>query len=1154
MSTKWRQPVALCLLSLSAAVPAAAQNITGAILGSVTDPSGAGVTGAQVEVTSLETNQRTALKTSEVGLFEALYLRPGSYRVAVSADGFKTAVRDGLVLRVEDRLRLDFQLEVGSSSIEVTVVGQTPLVESETASMGQVVSTRTVEDIPIRGRNIFDLVGLAAGVQVNPRSQGGTASTGDNSAPLFVQSDISISGGRYRTNDFLVDGTSVMLPENNNFAFSPTPDSTQEFKVLTNSFGPQFGRSGGGVVNVVTRGGSNDFHGSIYEYFRTDRLRANNFFSNARNQARGKFTFNQFGASVGGPIRKDRTFFFADYQGHRERTSGGGAVATVPNAQERSGDFSNTFASNGQRVTIYDPFTTRQEGNIFVRDPYPGNIIPLSGQSQVGRNIASYYPSPNAPGDGPARINNLLWAPRNFVNSDQWSARVDHRFSDNLSLFGRFTRNTGDSGGNGPYNNIADPVLGVIQNRVMNGVVNMTSVLSPTRILNVRLGVTRRFEGRTPLSDGKVDLTELGFAPSVAAAVQEQLFPVVGVANYSGFSVGGDRIRRGNTIYTIVGEQTEIHGRHTIVYGADVRLYDQTPFQAGSPSGSYSFGLGQTQGPNAQTAAVGAGNGLASLLTGFGSGSINYVPALAIRNMYYALFFNDDIKLGRLTLNLGVRWDYEQPRTERYNRLGTFDFNAPFPVDVPAYPDLRGVIRLAGRDGQPRGQFDPTYSNFGPRLGMAYRLDNKTVLRTGYAIYFAPRFGTTSGQGFGAPGSDLNTPWVSSLNGVTPLNLIDNPFPNGLLQPPTSEAELLQMGLGVTIMDRGNKSNIYNQQWNFGAQREIPGGFLVEAAYTGNKGTRLPVSINFNAVNPVYQSLGTGLSQLVPNPFYGLTTVGALAQPTVSQLTLLRPYPHYGGVSTANPAVAQNLGSSSYHALSLRVEKRFSKGYNFTAVYTKSKLIDDGSGRIFGETAFVPPIQNEYNRRAERSLSEGDVGQRLVISHALELPFGRGRAYLNSGSKFIDYALGGWTVSGVFSWNTGFPLALTSIGNSGIGSSVLRPNSTGKSAELSGAPQTRLTRYFDTDQFTVPAAFTFGNVARTLPDVRGPSRVNYDVAIQKAFVVHEPVSVAFRAEAFNLTNTPYFFTPGEGLGANTFGVITAATGERTVQFSLKILF
>lgn len=1142
------------LALLAAALPLAAQNITGTILGTVTDATGAVISDAAVEVRHLETNQAVTVRTNALGAYQAPYLRPGTYRVTVSQPGFKSAVRDGLLLRVEDRLRVDFQLEVGDATTSVTVVGETPLVETENASLGQVVPARALQEIPIRGRNVFDLVGLAAGVQVNPRAIGGTASTGDNAAPLFVQSDLSINGGRFRTNDFLVDGVSVMLPENNNFALSPSPDATQEFKVLTNSFGPQFGRSGGGVVNVVTRGGSNEFHGVLYEFFRTDRLRANNFFANARNQPRGKFVFNQFGGALGGPIARNRTFFFADYQGHRERVSGGAGIATVPTAAERAGDFSQTRNRNGDPIIIYNPFSTRAApGGGFVRDPFPGNVVPASVQSRVGRNLARYYPDGNVPGEGPARINNLLWSPRNRLNSDQWSARIDHRFSDNWSLFGRLTRNTGESANNGPYNNIAEPVLGVISNRVVNGVINATGVLSPTRILSLRAGATRRFEGRTPLSAGKVSLTELGFPASLAAVVQEQLFPVVSVANYTGLGApSGDRIRRGNTIYTVVAEQTEIRGRHTLVWGADVRLYDQTPFQAGAPSGSYSFSLAQTQGPDPLRASLTAGHGVASLLTGFGSGSINQVPALAIRNMYYALFFNDDVRLGRLTLNLGLRWDYEQPRTERYNRFGNFDFDGLFPAQLGGQP-LRGVLRWAGRDGVPRGQFDPTYRNFGPRLGLAWRLTDRTVVRTGYAIFFAPRFGTTSGQGFGVPGSELTTPWVASLDGVTPLNLIDNPFPTGLFEPPRLETERLQMGLGITIMDRNNKSNIYNQQWNFTLQHELA-GFLLEAGYAGNKGTHLPISVEFNAAHPRYQALGAQLAQLVDNPFFGLTTVGTLAQRSISRLQLLRPYPHYGSVSTFNPAVAQNLGSSIYHAFQFRAERRLARGQNFVVAYTNSKLIDNGSGRIFGETAFTPPVQNAYDLGAERSLSEGDISQRLVVSHTLELPFGRGRALLGDASGALEYLVGGWSASGAVTWHTGFPLALTSIGNPGVHASVLRPNSTGKSARLSGPPQDRLTRYFDTSQFTVPEPYTFGNVARTLPDVRGPSRRNYDVALQKTFPIREPYSLAFRAEAYNLTNTPYFFTPGESLGSATFGVITTAGNERTVQFSLKLIF
>lgn len=1145
----------LIAAGLVSGFPSLAQNITGAILGSVSDPSGASVSNAEVEVTQTGTNQITRVRTDAAGFYQASYLRPGSYRVSVSSPGFKRAIRENLTLQVEDRLRIDFKLEIGDAATSVNITADPPLIESETASLGQVVSTRSVQELPIKGRNIFDLVGLSAGVQVNPRALGSTASTGDVNAPLFVLSDISINGGRFRTNDYLVDGVSIMLPENNNFAISPTPDGTQEFKVLTNSFGPQFGRSGGGVINVITRGGANDLHGSAFWFFRNDRLRANNFFSNARAQTRPVFHFNQFGASGGGRIVKDKTFFFGDYQGHREDIAGGAGILTVPTDAQKSGNFAGLLNANGAAVVIYDPFSTRSIPGGFARDPLAGNVVPANRQSRVARQLLTFMPSPNRPGQGPALINNYAWGPKSFVNSDQWSARVDHRFSERHSLFGRVSRNTGDTGQTGPFDNIADTVLGTTVNRVITGVVNHTATLSPSRILNLRLGAVRRFEGRIPRSSGKVNLNELGFPSYISAAAQEQIFPTIGIAGYTGLGApAGDRIRRGNDIYTLVAEQTEYHGRHTLTYGADIRMYNQTPFQGGIPSGSYSFGLGQTQGPNPLAASLTAGNGLASLLFGFGSGSIDSVPAAAIRNMYYAMFFNDDIRLGRLTLNVGVRWDYEQPRTERFNRLATFDFDRPFPIAVPSLPNLRGVLRFAGQDGDPRGQFDPTAANLAPRIGLAYRAGPRTVIRTGYGIFFTPRFGTTGAQNFGMPGAQINTPWVSSVDGVTPLNLIDNPYPNGLLQAPNTPVYRTQLGLGLLAMDRSNKSNIYNQQWNFTLQHQLPGELLFEAGYAGNKGTRIPVSYDFNQVNPVYQALGADLNRQVPNPFFGIATTGILAQPTVSQLQLLRPFPQYTSVNTNSPAVAQNMGSSSYHSLILRAEKRFAKGYNVLFTYTGSKLIDNGSGRIFGESAFVPPVQNAYNISAERSLSEGDVSQRLVMSHTVELPFGKGRAIASRAPAALDMIIGGWSATGNFTWNTGFPLALTSTGNSGVGGGVLRPNSTGRSAELSGSPQSRLNRYFDTSQFTVPDPFTYGNVARTLPDVRGPSRVNYDIAVQKNFLIREPVSVLFRAEAFNLSNTPYFITPGEGLGSPTFGVINSAIGERQVQFSLKLMF
>lgn len=1139
--------IAFALLAASRSV--SAQNITGSLLGNITDPSGAPVARATVEITNIDTNQSLRAESDAAGLYQSLYLRPGAYRIRVNASGFKQSLRENVTIQVESTVRADFQLQLGEASSTVTVTGEAPLIESETASLGQTVSTKTVEELPIQGRNIFDLAGLTAGVQVNPRASGGTASTGDVGTPLFVQSDISINGGRFRTNEYLVDGVSIMLPENNNYAFSPNPDATQEFKVLTNSFGPQYGRSGGGVINVVTKGGTNQYHGTIYNFFRNDRLRANNFFSNARNQARPVSHFNQFGAVVGGRIIRDRTFFFADYQGHREDASGAAGILTVPTAAERAGDFSRSRAPNGNLVTIFDPLTTEFNGATFTRTPFPNAIVPADRQSRVGRNFAAFYPLPNRPGETAALINNYVFAPASYVNSDQYSTRIDHRLNERHSLFGRYTYNTGNTGVTGPYNNIADNVLGVTVNRVHNASVNLTSLLSTTRILNVRLGATRRFEGRVPLAAGKVDLTALGFPAALASQVDEQVFPTISVANYAQLGpAAGDRIRRGNGVYTLVVEQSEIHGRHTIVYGADTRLYDQTPYQAGAPSGSFSFALAQTQGPNPLVPTLGAGNGLASLLVGFGGGSLTSVPALRVKNLYSGLFINDQIKFKRLTVNAGVRWEYDQPRIEKYNRFANFDFNSPFPITVAGAGPLKGVLRYAGRDGQPRGQYNSTYKNFGPRIGLAYRISPTFVLRAGYGIFFAPRFGTTSAGNFGTPGFTLTTPWVStSPDGVGFSQPIDNPFPGGLAKAPTSEADRLLLGQTVQIMDRGNVSNIYNQQWSFTIQRQWFGGVLIEAGYAGNRGVHIPVSFDFNQLDPKYQSLGATLSQAVDNPFFGLTNLGLFANRTIARSQLLRPYPQYSGVNTNSPAVAQNMGNSSYHSLQFRTEKRFSRGYSLTVVYTNSKLIDNGSGRIFGENAFVPPVQNAYNLAAERSISEGDVSQRLVISHAIQIRGVASNALLKALTK-------GWSWSGAFSANTGFPLALSSIGNSGVGGGVLRPNSTGTSANLSGDPQSRLLRYFDTSQFTVPPAFTFGNVSRTLPDTRGPARVAYNTAVQRAIRIRESLQAIFRAEAFNLTNTPYFARPAQQLGGAGFGVINAASGERQIQFSLKINF
>lgn len=1136
--------IAIVLLLVLPAAPLAAQNIFGTILGTVHDATGAAVAKAEVTATNLDTNQPSRTVSNEIGYYEFPYLRPGSYSVRVSAAGFKTAERPRVELRVDDRTRFDFGLEVGEITTSVAVTEKIAPVQSESSSLGQVVTTRTVQDMPVAGRNVFEMAGLVAGVMVNPTADGRYVAEGG-----FDSSDISIGGGRYRTNEYLIDGVTVMLPQNNNHAITPTPEGTQELKVMTGNSGAEFGRTGGGTINVITKGGTNEYHGNAWEFFRNELFQANDFYSNSRGQDKGQFKFQMFGATMGGPIQRNRTFFFAEYQGSRDFVNGGSGAYTFPTAAERQGDFSSTMIANGRPVTIYDPFTTQPtaDGKGYTRTPFPGNRIPQGRIDPTAAKLLSYIPLPNRPGQGPAQLYNWSYTNQSNVNSDQGSMRLDHSFSDRHSIFGRVTRNVARFDNPAILGTIADTGGDNQIQAYVNAVINGTYVISPTRLFNYRFGLTRKIQNSHATYEGQIKLADLGFPTNVAANAQMQLFPQMSFAGYD--SVGTAPPRRvSNDIYDWVADYTEIRGRHTVKVGADIRLYNQNPFNASAAAGAYSFGSAFTQGPDPLRASVEAGNSIASFLTGYGTGSIAYTPAFAIRNGYYGLYVNDDIRLGRLTINAGLRWDYEQPRTERYDRFANFDFTRAFPVQVAGMPDLKGVLTQAGREGHPRGQFDAADHNFGPHLGLAYRLRSTTAIRAAFGIVYSPRIGYPNSRNFGASGEELTTQWVSSLDGVTPLYPISNPFPNGIFARSSSEAEQRLMGQALTITDRSAKNNTYMEQWNLSIQQGLPGSWMLEAAYMGSTGVHLPLAVQFNQLDPQYQSLKAGLNKQVPNPFYGLVSTGTLSARTVAQGQLLRPYPQYMNIST----FIECNGWSQYNALNLTAEKRFSHGFNLILAYTAGKTVDDGAGRVLNITGLQPPIQNQYDLKAERSLSQQDVSQRLTSSFSWDLPFGKGKALLGGAPRALDVLVGGWTASGQASFQTGYPLWLSSIGNSGVYSAVQRPNNIGQSATLTGDVQSRLTQFFKTSVFTVPDPYSFGNTGRALPDTRGPGRRNFNFALAKKIPLNERFTAIFRGEAYNLTNTPYFNFPGTKLGNSDFGVISSSYPGRQIQLSAKV--
>ncbi|MGH9661768.1 MAG: carboxypeptidase regulatory-like domain-containing protein, partial [Bryobacteraceae bacterium] len=708
-------PTRTIFLGLFATAICAAQNITGTILGSVSDTTGAVVPAAKVSVTNADTSQSSETATDSAGRYEVPLLKPGKYGISVSAAGFQTLDRQGIRLTVGDRLRVDLTLHVGQISERVTVNERAELVESGTASLSTTLGARSIEDLPLKGRYVLQYAALTPGVQINPFAvnAGGGGLT---------NADFSVNGGRYRSNELLVDGVSSSQPKNNDFGVLPLPEGVVEMKIHTNSFSAEYGRTGGGVFNVITRGGTNQFHGSVFHFHQNDNLNANAWFANNRGQSKGNFRRNLFGGSAGGPVVRNKTFFYADYQGARNSSAGSTGATTIPTREQFAGDFSQTLNRTGQPVLIYDPVTTRISGAGRIRDPFPGNRIPTIRIDRVTANVIRLYPQPNRPGIGPANVNNYVFQTPAKSQGRQYTARVDHEFASHHRLFGRYTTSKGSNRGFGEYGTAGDTQLGFNPGSPeYNTSLNDTYTFSPTLLLNSRLGFTRGASQRRPLHEN-VSLAELGFPAFLDRDKEDSSLPGFRPANYAGLGPqAGDRIRLANDIWHLASDVTSIRGRHSLKWGGEARMYNQNLYQAQSPSGQFSFALGTTQGPDPQRATLTAGDGFASFLLGVGAGSISNSPRLAVRNFYWALFVNDDIRVTRsLTLNLGLRYEYAT-RIEEVDGFTSqlINITDPTPTVGPLY-------------GGP-----PTNLALSPRIGFAWSPDEgKSSLRGGFGVFY----------------------------------------------------------------------------------------------------------------------------------------------------------------------------------------------------------------------------------------------------------------------------------------------------------------------------------------------------------------------------------------------------------------------------------
>ncbi len=1147
----------VCAL-LALLVSASAQE-AGRLAGLITDSAGAPVNGAAIVITNVRTNLTSAYLSNEQGRFTSAGLRPGEYNVSVEMQGFKRFLQTGVVVRVGDDIELPIRLELGVVSESVTVTGETPLIQSNTSAVGEVIEHQLISDLPLNERQPFSLVLLTPGVI--PNRQITNAAQPFNRAPNF-----SISGGRGDSNEIMLDGTPDTMPEGSTGAFKaiatfPTVEGTEEFKVQTNSMAAEYGGSGGGVINIVTKSGTNQYHGALFEFLRNSAMDSNDFFSNRNGIPLASFKRNQFGLAFGGPVivprlynGKNRTFVFVSME-YLYQLGGIALSTTVPTPLQKTGDFSQTLNAQGNLIRIYDPATTtfNTATNTYTRMPFPGNIIPRDRFNPISAKFISLFPDPLSNGLPFTGASNYNRSYTRRIQDPRGDARLDQNFGDKYRIFFAIALDKRSWQNPNVYGTIGDPVMGKLPTAPASGRLGYQYTISPAWVAEVRTAYNHLWFAQYPGSQG-YDITQVGFAQSLRNNLQAPQFPRLTFSDLSGGTTGlgwtTQYIQGTQDSNIFTGNISHITGNHAVKFGAMFRRDQLNRFVVGTGDLTFAFARTYTQGPNALAASSTAGSSIASALLGLpDSGGISISTRAVTHNWQQAYYVQDDWRVSRrLTVNAGIRWELQFPMVEDNNNLNWFDPNAASPI-AAQFPglNLKGAVVFAGQDK--RNPWLANLHDFAPRVGLAYSFSDKLVLRSGYGVFYGPHPYDVSGNR--GSGYSQTTPYVASIDGAIPIANISNPFPNGFVLPfglGATPSAAVNLGLGINFFEPHSPTpNV--QQWNFGLQRQFGKSLMVEAGYDGMKGTHLP-DVGYSLTQLRLDQLGPDITRAVPNPFRGLITVGTLSNPTVRAGQLLTPFPQYSSVGVTTPTAA----SSSYHALLLKAVKRFSNDLTFLLAFTASKLIDDSSGTAtFLEPA--SPHQDAFNRRADRSISDQDVSQRLVYSVSYGLPFGKGKAIGGRWPSAVNALVGGWKVNGILTLQTGIPLSITTTNTSQANNAVLHPNNNGSSAALDGPAVGRLNQYFNTSVFSQPAPYTFGNTGRNLPDVRGPGLRSLDFALNKEVRIHESLHLQIRGEAFNLTNTPGFNNPDTNLQSPTFGAITSQFNQpRQIQVGLRLAF
>jgi len=1159
------------------------QNVYGTIAGTVTDSSGAAVAAAAVTLTNLDTGEARNVPTNAAGSYTFVNILPARYKLEGAKAGFKKFVRQPIVVEIESGLRVDIALEVGELTQTVEVTAEAALLQPETSSLGQVVETRTVTDLPLNGRNPLALVALTAGVVPQGAPSAGNSSLGNPvGANPFAAGDFQIGGGQAGQSQILIDGVPTNGAYLNVVTVIPTQDAIQEFKVQTNNLGPEYGRFAGGVINLSTKSGTNSYHGSAYEFLRNKLLNANDFFANAGANPRPPFTQNQFGVNGGGPIKKDKLFFFSSYEAFRQR-KGSTLTAWVPTAAERGGDFSQIGSTGTSSVlSIYDPKTSSNctSGGAACRSLIAGNKIPAPMLDLTSQTLLSYYPLPNQSGNP---FGNFVESYSTGGNVDQINERGDYAMSSKQRIFGRYTRSHVLSLPDSPFNQICSDRC--TEDTVANQAgLGDTIAISPTKVLDLHLGYTRYVYLRTPLSQG-IDLSKFG--PNWAALAPQMTYthiPTVCVSQTSGDSRWGSGSWCSQGTGSGIGAHddtlsveplfTWVKGAHTLKFGGEYRLLRNNYYQSNDPAGLFQFDAGMTSAnPKAGVPGTTSGIGMASFLLGYGSsGSVTEPGQTADQNVYSALYVGDTYQAARkLTLNLGLRLDLQGDWTERYNRIVVFNPGETSPIANQAgIPGLKGAFDLVNSTQHSSRSAFPSWNHVSPRLGLSYQVDRSTVVRMGYGMFFLPVDGRWNDAPHNLFINSLNTTWLSAqADGVTPKNPLSNPFPAGISLPVgRNQAFINVQGNGLEAPLGGNKAP-YVQQWNFDIQRQLPGNALLDIAYAGSKGTHLPMhdqTLNQFPTQylPTNKAQADALSTLVSNPFYGVVQSGGVgANPTIKAAQFLLPYPQYDDVAMAEP----DNRDSVYHSMQLKVQKRFAAGAQVLATYTLSKLIDNTNSEINWLEAAAPSWNsaNVYNLRNERSLDGFDVPQRFILAAVLDLPIGRGKKLLHNLNPVANKLVGGWGINTIITFQSGFPIVIGgcpgALSSAGIpNSGCARPTRIGKESLTAGTLDQRLAHWFDTSVFSSgsPTDYGYGNDSRTEPNLRGDGVKNFDFAFFKntKFGHDERFGVEFRAEFFNAFNRVQFNPPNTNCcGGASFGQVTGQYNlPRIVQFALRTTF